>query len=102
VPIEKQCSLTPDRQAGGSGKLSGEEDYSMDRQQQIINDNKIEAYAGKFLADHSRNTPVTDATLEKTYKDCVRPAKKELYNAIKQRIGEIRLDDRYKFYDDEE
>ena len=62
---------------------------------------KIEMYAGKFLADNNRNSPVTDETLEKTYKGCVLPAEKSLYKDIKIQIEEMRNNIRYKFYDDE-
>lgn len=61
-----------------------------------------EAYAVKFLADNSRNTPANNETLEKTFRNCVLPAKTYLYESIKKRIEEMRHDNNYKFYDDEE
>lgn len=69
--------------------------------QQIFNNNRVEAYAIKFLADHNRNTPVTNETLEKSFRDCVTPANFEQYEDIKIRIEEMREDTtNYKFYDD--
>lgn len=69
--------------------------------EKVIRD-KVESYAGKFLADNNRNTLVTDTILEETFKNCVIPARKEWYSMIKLRIEEMRKDNRYKFYDDEQ
>jgi ribosomal protein S7 len=62
---------------------------------------RIEEYAIKFLVDHSRNAVVNDETLEKAFVNCVIPAQKTLYPAIKKRIEEMRIDSQYKFCDDE-
>ena len=68
--------------------------------QQAFNKDRVEAYAIKFLADHNRNTLVTDEILEKSFRNCVTPANFEQYEDIKVRIEEMREDAKYKFYDE--
>lgn len=77
------------------------EDYQKELRRKVYEADLIEAYAGKFLADHSRKTPVTDETLEKAYDRCVSPARKEIYPGIKKRIEEMRNDGVSKFYDED-
>lgn len=57
---------------------------------EILEDQKVTAYAGKFIADHSRAVPVNDETLEKAFANCVIPAHKRIYPRIKSKIEEMR------------
>ncbi|MFB5759064.1 hypothetical protein [Paenibacillus medicaginis] len=66
-----------------------------------LKQSRINQYANKFFADNSRNTPVTDATLEHTFKNCVIPAKPVMYAEIKERIKEMKADTTYKFNNEE-
>jgi two-component SAPR family response regulator len=54
---------------------------------------RIEQYAGKYIADHEHtwmDGELTNEVLEKTYRECVIPAKAELYPHIRERIIEKR------------
>lgn len=77
------------------------EDYQKELSRKVYEADLIEASAGKFLADHSRITPVTDETLEKAYERCVCPPKQHLYPSIKKRIEEMRNDGISKFYEED-
>lgn len=52
--------------------------------------NRVNQYAGCFLADNRDNTPINKNTLEKTFKDCVIPAPKFLYPLITEEIQRMK------------
>jgi predicted enzyme involved in methoxymalonyl-ACP biosynthesis len=58
---------------------------------------RIENAAFKFVCDNTRNTPITDEILDKTFRNvCIKP-KKEWYPAIKKRIEELKQNQLVKF-----
>jgi len=77
----------------GSGRIS--ESSRMPRmtsEELPLNREHIEAYACKFIADHSNATRVTSETLKTAFHNCVKPAPMKLYEAITDRIEEMRID----------
>lgn len=67
-----------------------------DRQKKIIL-NRVEQYAWKFFAENTRSTSVNKITLENTFKDCIIPAPKFLYELIINKVQEMKVDGQSKF-----